>query len=141
MSSYEKRVQAHIHAKIGNSDKIVTIKDYDNPENVKAFADQHDNKKGSFGSCPAFDISLVADFIEETDSGKPNQWPQIRAVVFRDTRIWQQLEKLMEGYANAKLPHPRIVEASKCFTNINKKKTRPNDNRSKSINQSLTSLW
>jgi hypothetical protein len=127
--------------KFGNNAKNVSTEDYDDPDNVKVFADWHDNKKASLvGSCPAYDIGLEAGFLEDNDSGKPSQWPQIRAIVFRETMIWLQLERLMEGYASAKIPHPRAAEARKCFVEMNKKKTRPNDTRSKSINQSLTSL-
>jgi hypothetical protein len=39
------------------------------------------------GSCPAYDIALEASFVEESDSRKLSQLPQIRAIVFRDTMI------------------------------------------------------
>ena len=140
-SLYEKRAQAHVRSKLGNNAKIVTREDYDHPDNVKAFADWHDNKKGSLGGrCPAYDIALEADFVEESDSGKPSQPPQISTIVFRDTRTCQRLERLMQGYASAKISHPREANVRTCFVEINKKKIRPNDTRSKSINQSLASL-
>ena len=36
---YEKRVQDHLQLKSGNFMLKATIDDFDNPENVKAFAD------------------------------------------------------------------------------------------------------
>ena len=108
-SLYEKKVQARVHAKFGNTCKTVTSADSDNSKNVKAFADLHDNKKGSlFGICPAYNIALEASFVEENDSAKPSLWPQIRAIVFRDIRILQQLERLMQCHTSAKNPHPRL---------------------------------
>jgi hypothetical protein len=78
-------VQAHVRSKLKNNLKIVTSEDYDHPDNVKAFADWHVYKKGSLGgSCPAYDIALEAGFVEDNNSGKPSQWPQIRAIMFRE---------------------------------------------------------
>jgi hypothetical protein len=118
-----------------------TIDDFDNPENVMAFADWHDPKKGYVIGCPAYDIALEAGFVEENNkTNKPSQWHQIRAIVFRDTMVWEQLERLIEGYANAKIPHPRAKEARSCFIEQNKKKNKGNDVRSKFVIQTLTSL-
>ena len=86
-SLYEKRLQAHVHAKLGNNAKKVTSANCYYLENVNAFAYWHNNKKSSlFGSCHAYDIAFEAGFIEENDSIKPSQWPQISAILFRDTR-------------------------------------------------------
>jgi hypothetical protein len=138
---YEKRVQDHIRLKSGNFKLKATVDDFDNPENVKAFADWHDPKKGSVNGCPAYDIALEAGFVEESNkANKPSQWHQIRAIVFRDSMVWEQLERLMEGYANAKIPHPRAKEARHFFIEQNKKKNKSNDMRSKAVIQTLSSL-
>ena len=66
-------MKARVRSKLGNNAKIVTSEDYDHPDNVKAFADWHDNKKGSLGgSCPTYDIALESGFVEENDSRKPS---------------------------------------------------------------------
>lgn len=62
------------------------------------------------GPCPAHEIAREAGLLDNgkgLDLAKPSCWHQIRTVVFRDTELWTQMERLMKGYVTCSLPHPR----------------------------------